>query len=213
MHLDKNQLKAVKANERNLLVVAAPGSGKTTVIINRIKYLVDEVGVYPSNIIVITFTKAAALNMKNRYINTFHKESSPFFGTFHGLFYKILLREGANINIIEGHEPQGSHSFNEVILYSSSRAQASDRNQVELSHLLDGIINLEESYAAYYLLSQVEWTDLLYELCDLQGEERVNKEVIAEEGEKKEIKDEGWKAYVTCLNDVVEGYSPLIGRE
>ncbi|WP_207746326.1 ATP-dependent helicase [Clostridium paraputrificum] len=103
MHLDKNQLKAVKANERNLLVVAAPGSGKTTVIINRIKYLVDEVGVYPSNIIVITFTKAAALNMKNRYINTFHKESSPFFGTFHGLFYKILLREGANINIIEGY--------------------------------------------------------------------------------------------------------------
>ena len=103
MHLDKNQLKAVKANERNVLVVAAPGSGKTTVIINRIKYLVDEVGVYPSNIIVITFTKAAALNMKNRYTNTFHKESSPFFGTFHGLFYKILLREGANINIIEGY--------------------------------------------------------------------------------------------------------------
>lgn len=103
MHLDKNQLKAVKANERNVLVVAAPGSGKTTVIINRIKYLVDEVGVYPSNIIVITFTKAAALNMKNRYINTFHKESSPFFGTFHGLFYKILIREGANINIIEGY--------------------------------------------------------------------------------------------------------------
>lgn len=103
MHLDKNQLKAVKANERNVLVVAAPGSGKTTVIINRIKYLVDEVFVYPSNIIVITFTKAAALNMKNRYINTFHKESSPFFGTFHGLFYKILLREGANINIIEGY--------------------------------------------------------------------------------------------------------------
>ena len=41
--------------------------------------------------------------MKNRYINTFHKESSPFFGTFHGLFYKILIREGANINIIEGY--------------------------------------------------------------------------------------------------------------
>lgn len=103
MDLDKNQLEAVRANERNILVVAAPGSGKTTVIINRIKYLVDEKEVFPSNIIVITFTKAAALNMKNRYINTFHKEVSPFFGTFHGLFYKILLREGANINIIEGY--------------------------------------------------------------------------------------------------------------
>ena len=33
------------------------------------------------------------------------------------------------------------------------------------------------------------------------------------EGKKKEIKDEGWKSYVTCLNDIVGGYSPLIGRE
>ncbi|MDD6795539.1 MAG: UvrD-helicase domain-containing protein, partial [Clostridiaceae bacterium] len=42
MKLDKYQLSAVSAKERNLLVVASPGSGKTTVIINRIKYLVDE---------------------------------------------------------------------------------------------------------------------------------------------------------------------------
>ena len=90
MHLDKNQLKAVKANERNVLVVAAPGSGKTTVIINRIKYLVDEVGVYTSNIIVITFTKAAALNMKNRYINTFHKESLLFLVPSMGCFIKFF---------------------------------------------------------------------------------------------------------------------------
>ena len=38
------------------------------------------------DIIVITFTKAAAENMKNRYKNTFNKTVSPFFGTFHGLF-------------------------------------------------------------------------------------------------------------------------------
>lgn len=151
------------------------------------------------------------------YMTTFNEDFGKAFKNVGG--DTIKLREdlqgyiNENINVIEGYEAQGSHSFNEVILYSTSRAQASDRNQVELSHLLDGIINLEESYAAYYLLSQVEWTDLLYELCDLQGEERVNKEVIAEEGEKKEIKDEGWKAYVTCLNDIVDGYSPLIGRE
>lgn len=103
MKLDKNQLEAVRGSERNILVVAAPGSGKTTVIINRIKHLVDEIRVSPSNIIVITFTRAAALNMKNRYINTFHKEISPFFGTFHGLSYRILLREDFKINIIEGY--------------------------------------------------------------------------------------------------------------
>ncbi|MGL4106507.1 ATP-dependent helicase [Clostridium sp. LP20] len=102
MKLDKYQIKAVEAKERNVLVVAAPGSGKTTVIINRIKYLVEKLKVRESNIIVLTFTKAAAGNMKNRYIDTFNKNRAPFFGTFHGLFYKILLREGKAINIIDG---------------------------------------------------------------------------------------------------------------
>ena len=61
------------------------------------------------NIIVITFTRAAAENMRNRYKNTFNKEKAPFFGTFHGLFYKILLREGYDIKIMEGGK---AHQFN-----------------------------------------------------------------------------------------------------
>ena len=103
MNLDNYQIEAVKAKEKNILVVAAPGSGKTTVIINRIKYLVENNKIDESNIIVITFTKAAAMNMKNRYVRAFNKNRSPFFGTFHGLFYKILTREGYKINIIEGY--------------------------------------------------------------------------------------------------------------
>lgn len=99
--LDNYQLNAININEKNVLVVASPGSGKTTVIINRVNYLVEEKKIKVGNIIVITFTRAAAENMKNRYQNTFNKSISPFFGTFHGLFYKILLREGYKINIIE----------------------------------------------------------------------------------------------------------------
>lgn len=106
MNLDSYQVKAVKASEKNILVVAAPGSGKTTVIVNRIKYLVDDLNVKNGNIIVLTFTKSAALNMKHRYERTFKKEVSPFFGTFHGLFYKILSREGYKIQIIEGYVVQ-----------------------------------------------------------------------------------------------------------
>lgn len=104
MKLDSFQNEAVNAKERNILVVAAPGSGKTTVIINRIDYLVRELNIYNKNIIVITFTKAAALNMKDRYKNRFDRVNSPFFGTFHGLFYKMLIREGYEINIIEGYK-------------------------------------------------------------------------------------------------------------
>lgn len=101
MNLDKYQIKAVEGKERNILVVAAPGSGKTTVIINRINHFVEDLKVREENIIVLTFTKAAALNMKERYRKTFYKERSPFFGTFHGLFYQILLRCNIKITIIE----------------------------------------------------------------------------------------------------------------
>ena len=100
--LDKYQNKAVNINEKNVLVVAAPGSGKTTVIINRVNHLVTNLKVKIGNIIVITFTRAAADNMRTRYKNVFNREVAPFFGTFHGLFYKILLREGYNISIIQG---------------------------------------------------------------------------------------------------------------
>ena len=100
MKLDKYQMEAVEAKEKNILVVAAPGSGKTTVIINRIDYLIRKKLISEDNIIVITFTKAAALNMKDRYKKAFNRSKTPFFGTFHGLFYQILKRYGININII-----------------------------------------------------------------------------------------------------------------
>lgn len=100
--LDKYQVNAVYSKNKNTLVVAAPGSGKTTVIINRVNYLLKGMKAKIGNIIVITFTRAAAENMKSRYMNKFNESIAPFFGTFHGLFYKILLKEGYNIKIIDG---------------------------------------------------------------------------------------------------------------
>jgi DNA helicase II / ATP-dependent DNA helicase PcrA len=102
--LDIYQSEAVYSQEKNLLVVAAPGSGKTTVIINRVAYLVNKLKVNPDNIVVITFTKSAALNMKRRYEAMNEGQRPPFFGTFHALFYKILRRHCGEINIIEGTE-------------------------------------------------------------------------------------------------------------
>lgn len=103
-HLDKNQIEAVNTEDRNVLIVAAPGSGKTTVIINRTAHLIKDKEIRPENIIIITFTKAAALNMKQRYKRLFNNIGEPFFGTFHGLFYKILKRHYTSINIIAAYE-------------------------------------------------------------------------------------------------------------
>ena len=99
--LSKEQRDAVFSQRRNLLVTAGPGSGKTVVIVNRIVHLINEQKINPKNIIVITFTRAAAINMKNRYIAINGKENVPFFGTFHGLFYKILRNYYGEINIID----------------------------------------------------------------------------------------------------------------
>lgn len=99
--LSKEQREAVFSHRRNLLVTAGPGSGKTVVIVNRIVHLINELKFNPSNIIVITFTRAAAINMKNRYVAINGRGSVPFFGTFHGLFYKILKNYYGEINIID----------------------------------------------------------------------------------------------------------------
>ena len=103
-NLSVEQRAAVFSENRNLLVTAGPGSGKTVVIVNRIIYLINHKKIDPKNIIVITFTRAAAINMKNRYTAINGKERVPFFGTFHGLFYKILKNYYGQINIIDSLE-------------------------------------------------------------------------------------------------------------
>ena len=91
MSFNKSQSIAIKHNTGPMLVLAGPGSGKTTVITNRTKYLIEHYGVNPSNILVITFTKAAAKEMKERFFKLMGNERLPVsFGTFHGVFFAIL---------------------------------------------------------------------------------------------------------------------------
>ena len=74
-----------------MLVVAGPGSGKTTVITRRIRYLTESAGVSPAEILVITFTRAAAHEMEGRYLKATKGAGGPVrFSTFHALFYWII---------------------------------------------------------------------------------------------------------------------------
>lgn len=74
-----------------MLVLAGPGSGKTTVITNRLRYLTEKAGVDPGHILVITFTRAAAREMKERYEQMTQAGCSRVsFGTFHSVFFLIL---------------------------------------------------------------------------------------------------------------------------
>ena len=83
MKLDENQRKAVEHFEGPALVVAGPGSGKTTVIIKRILNLVHKHNVDPANILAIAFTNAAAKEMKDRLRKSDLKSSEPTISTLH----------------------------------------------------------------------------------------------------------------------------------
>ncbi|WAG65014.1 ATP-dependent helicase [Clostridium estertheticum] len=176
-NLSKEQRDAVFSNNRNLLVTAGPGSGKTVVIVNRIVHLINEQNFSPKNIIVITFTRAAAINMKNRYIAINGRASVPFFGTFHGLFYKILKNYYGEIKIIDTFEVYkliknvlmsyldevGDEKVKEVI-NNISVFKTSDNTLEKFSPSIDKGIFI----AAYNIYEQYRKERNLFDFDDLQ---------------------------------------------
>lgn len=90
MQFNNSQMQAVKHGDGPMLVIAGPGSGKTTVLTARIHNLINKYSVNPANILVITFTKAAAEEMKSRFNNLEGRNTGVTFGTFHAVFFTIL---------------------------------------------------------------------------------------------------------------------------
>ncbi len=91
MSFNISQREAILHKDGPMLVLAGPGSGKTLVITERTKHLIKEYGINPSNILVITFTKAAATEMKERFFRLMDGKTYPVtFGTFHAVFFAIL---------------------------------------------------------------------------------------------------------------------------
>lgn len=87
----KNQQLAISHRNGPALVLAGPGSGKTLVITHRIYHLIHHHQINPSQILVITFTKAAAIEMKQRFLYLCNGELLPVtFGTFHSVFFHML---------------------------------------------------------------------------------------------------------------------------
>lgn len=89
--VNEAQYKAIMHGTGPMLVLAGPGSGKTFTVTQRIKFLIEHHQVKPENILVVTFTKAAAKEMQERFLKLNDQQYYPVnFGTFHAIFFQIL---------------------------------------------------------------------------------------------------------------------------
>ena len=93
-----SQETAIRHGNGPCIVLSGPGSGKTFVLTNRILNLIIEYGAKPDSVLVITFTRAAANEMKSRFLslvkeNNIKLSDLPNFGTFHSIFFEILKNE------------------------------------------------------------------------------------------------------------------------
>ena len=98
MKRNPSQLRAIAHLSGPMMVLAGPGSGKTSVIVERTAYMINEGKIPASSILVVTFSRAAATEMKERFLKFVNSDRSEVtFGTFHGIFYGIL-KAAYNLN-------------------------------------------------------------------------------------------------------------------
>ena len=146
------QKQAIMHGEGPMLVLAGPGSGKTAVITGRLCNLIKK-GISPSSVLVVTFTRAAAAEMKGRFLSQMGISSTQAtFGTFHGVFYGIL-RQTYHIsgqNIIS--EEQKNKLLREMIDRCYDQADRETELPVsvsrEISMVKSGRIDLAHFYSA-----------------------------------------------------------------
>ncbi len=84
--INREQLEAIEHDKGAALVLAGPGTGKTTVITKRIINLLEKKKAKPQEILVVTFTRAAAGEMKDRFYREYAKNGEVVFGTFPRIF-------------------------------------------------------------------------------------------------------------------------------
>lgn len=97
--LNKEQQEAVIYNEGPMIILAGAGSGKTRVLIHKVLYLIQEKGLDPTEILMVTFSNKAAGEMRERMELALNNPSLPTISTFHSLCARILRRHGINIGI------------------------------------------------------------------------------------------------------------------
>ena len=88
--LNSQQQQAVATSARHVLLLAVPGSGKTTVLTARIAYCITELHMNPSRILTLTFSRETAADMQRRFSVLFPDLPPVHFSTIHSFCYSVL---------------------------------------------------------------------------------------------------------------------------
>ena len=91
--LSEEQQKIVETVDGRVLVVACPGSGKTTTMLERIHYMINTKNIDPRRILMVTFTKNAADEMMTRFKQKYPNDGEVCFATIHSICFGILRTE------------------------------------------------------------------------------------------------------------------------
>ncbi len=163
--LNSMQKKAVMHTEGPLLILAGAGSGKTTVLVNRIAYLLTQKNVRPYNILAITFTNKAANEMKSRVEEIFGEGAGDMWiSTFHSMCVKILRRYITRIGYDSSFVIYDSADSQTVIKDCLKQYNLSDTNfkprsvLAEISNAKDDLIDpqeFEKMYAGDFRMSKI----------------------------------------------------------
>ena len=167
MKPNRGQDEAIKHGNGPCMVLAPPGSGKTLIVTERTRYLIEESGVRPDQILVITFTRYAAREMKERFERLTAGKNYPVtFGTFHSIFYGILKCAygiGAN-NLMS--EKESSVLLQEVLDQTDieSTPEVEDEEELvrellrEVGMVKNGLCHLKDFHSKY--LTQDEFAEV-----------------------------------------------------
>ncbi|WP_121616577.1 ATP-dependent helicase [Virgibacillus halodenitrificans] len=170
IRLNEKQIEAVRDTEGPLLIIAGAGSGKTTVLVSRIGYMLSVRNIPASDILLVTFTKKAAKEMKERIGRlpgiTPKMKREIHTGTFHSIFLKILKEQGDKRKVLS------NEKYKEIIIKKIFRE-----------------MDVQDDYQPESILSLISYMkNQMVRPYDIEGETPIEKEF-------KEIykKYETWK--------------------
>lgn len=159
MELSKDQLKAIHHGAGPALVLAVPGSGKTTVLLHRLEYLKSQ-GINPQRVASLTFSKTQAVDMRRKYIRQFGSAEGLTFSTIHSFAYAIIRayarKHRVQISLIED-SPVSKYQLLHRFFFQVNHKRMSEEQMEDFFRIHSYLKNALSTYEDYRKMTGVRF--------------------------------------------------------